>query len=85
MLAIDIDPFQIGDLVKYTYYDYDITKNPARAVPATRHNIGFVLDIIEDPEERQTDMFPQIVLYDMKLCQTVLTYSYNIEFISRAS
>jgi len=84
MLAIDIDPFQIGDLVKYTYYDFDTTKNPIRAVSEERHNIGFVLDILEDPEERQTDMFPQIMLYDMKLRQTVLTYSYNLEFISRA-
>jgi len=85
LLAIDIDPFRIGDLVRYTYYDWDTTKVPIRAVPGERHNIGFVLEIREDPEERQTDMFPQIMLYDMNLRQTILTYSYNLEFISRAS
>ena len=84
MLVIDIDPFQIGDLVKYTCYDWNTPKIATRSEPPKGHNIGFILNILEDPDERQPDIFPQVMLYDMKLQRTVLTYSYNLEFISRA-
>ena len=85
MLAIDMDPFQIGDLVRYIYYDWDGGQmgggNPSGS---ERSNIGFVLDIIQDPDEKQIDLFPKVLIYDTRLGKTVLTHAYNIEFISRA-
>ena len=85
MLAIDIDPFQIGDLVKYVYYDWEGTQlaggNPSGA---ECRNIGFIVDIIEDPDEKQVDLFPKVLVYDTRLRKTVLTHAYNIEFVSRA-
>jgi tagatose-1,6-bisphosphate aldolase len=78
MLSVHMEEFKIGDLVKYIYYDVDDM--------STEHtNIAFVLDIVEDPDEKQMDLFPKILIYDTHLRQTVLTHYYNIEFISRAT
>jgi len=81
-LAVDIrmDPFQIGDLVKYIYYEGGELWDTAE-----RSNIAFILDIIEDPDEKQVDLFPKLMIYDTRLGRTVLTHAYNVEFISRAS
>jgi len=81
-LAVDIrmDPFQIGDLVKYIYYEGGELWDAAE-----RSNIAFILDIIEDPDEKQVDLFPKLMIYDTRLGRTVLTHAYNVEFISRAS
>ncbi len=85
MLAIDMDPFQIGDLVRYIYYDWDAGQlaggNPSGA---ERSNIGFIIDIIEESDEKQVELFPKVLIYDTRLRKTVLTHSYNLEFISRA-
>jgi hypothetical protein len=81
-LAVDIrmDPFQIGDLVKYIYYEGGELWDAAE-----RSNIAFILDIIEDPDEKQVDLFPKLMIYDTRLGRTVVTHAYNVEFISRAS
>ncbi len=81
-MAVDIrmDPFQIGDLVKYIYYEGGELWDAAE-----RSNIAFILDIIEDPDEKQVDLFPKLMIYDTRLGRTVLTHAYNVEFISRAS
>ena len=81
-MAVDIrmDPFQIGDLVKYIYYE-----GGELAAAYERSNIAFILDIIEDPDEKQVDLFPKLMIYDTRLGRTVLTHAYNVEFISRAS
>lgn len=81
-MAVDIrmDPFQIGDLVKYIYYEGGELWDAAE-----RSNIAFILDIIEDPDEKQVDLFPKLMIYDTRLGKTVLTHAYNVEFISRAS
>tara|TARA_B100001094_G_scaffold306324_1_gene336977 strand:- start:2733 stop:2960 length:228 start_codon:yes stop_codon:yes gene_type:complete len=75
-----MDPFQIGDLVKYIYYEGGELWDAAE-----RSNIAFILDIIEDPDEKQVDLFPKLMIYDTRLGRTVLTHAYNVEFISRAS
>tara|TARA_R110002020_G_scaffold206875_2_gene412270 strand:- start:941 stop:1168 length:228 start_codon:yes stop_codon:yes gene_type:complete len=75
-----MDPFRIGDLVKYIYYE-----GGELAVASERSNIAFILDIIEDPDEKQVDLFPKLMIYDTRLGRTVLTHAYNVEFISRAS
>ena len=80
MLSINIDPYQIGDLVKYVYYEGG---DVAHGVERT--NIAFILDIIEDPDEKQVDLFPRLMIYDTRLGRTVLTHAYNVEFISRAT
>lgn len=86
MLAIDMDSFQIGDLVRYTYYDWDAGQlaggNPSGA---EKNSIGFVVDVIEDPDEKQVDLFPKVLVYDTQRRKTILTHTYNIEFISRGS
>ena len=82
MLNIDIDPFQIGDLVKYIYYDWAGTRVASEDVQC--RNIGFIIDIIEDPDEKQVDLFPKVLVYDARLQQTILTHTYNLEFISRS-
>ena len=80
LLSIDIDPYQIGDLVKYVYYEGgDVAHGVERS------NIAFILDIIEDPDEKQVDLFPRLMIYDTRLGRTVLTHAYNVEFISRAT
>ena len=81
MLNIDIDPFQIGDLVKYIYYDRAVPHVASADVQC--RNIGFIIDIIEDPDEKQVDLFPKVLVYDARLQQTILTHTYNLEFISR--
>ena len=85
MLAVDLEQFQIGDLVKYIYYDWEGSQLAGGNFSgAERSSIGFVLDIIEDPDEKQIDLFPKVLIYDTRMQRTVLTHSYNIEFISRA-
>ena len=85
LLLIEIEKFKIGDLVKYTYYDYEPDSyGRMKAISIEKTNISFILDIIEDPDEKQVDMFPKILLYDTRMQRTILTHSYNIEFISRA-
>ena len=77
MLSVHMEEFKIGDLVKYIYYDVDDM--------STEHtNIAFVLDIVEDPDEKQVELFPRILIYDTRLGKTVLTHAHSIEFISRA-
>ena len=76
---IQMDPFQIGDLVKYIYYE-----GGELSAAYECSNIAFILDIIEDPDEKQVDLFPKLVIYDTRLGRTVLTHAYNIEFISRS-
>ena len=86
MLSIDIHPYQIGDLVRYIYYDWEACHPGApRPSSAERSNLAFIVDIIEDPDEKQMDLFPKILIYDTHLRQTILTHYYNIEFISRAT
>ena len=46
---------------------------------------GFVVDVIEDPDEKQVDLFPKVLVYDTQRRKTILTHAYNIEFISRGS
>ena len=82
MLNIDIDPFQIGDLVKYIYYDWTGTRVASEDVQC--RNIGFIIDIIEDPDEKQVDLFPKVLVYDAHLQRSILTHTYNLEFISRS-
>ncbi len=85
LLLVEIEKFKIGDLVKYTHYDYEPDPyGRMKAISIERTNISFILDIIEDPDEKQVDMFPKILLYDTHTRRTILTHSYNIEFISRA-
>lgn len=79
MLSVSVDPYQIGDLVKYIYYEGG---DVAHGVECT--NIAFILDIIEDPDEKQVDLFPKLMIYDTRLGRIVLTHAYNVEFISRA-
>ena len=80
MLSVSLDPYQIGDLVKYIYYEGgDVAHGTERS------NIAFVVDIIEDPDEKQVDLFPRLIIYDTRLGRTVLTHAYNVEFISRAT
>jgi len=84
LLKIDIEPFQIGDLVKYIYYDWEGTRLTVwDPLHTERRNIGFVVDIIEDPDEKQVDLFPKVLVYDAHLQRSVLTHTYNLEFISR--
>ena len=45
--------------------------------------MGFIVDIIEDPDEKQVDLFPKVLVYDVHLQRSVLTHTYNLEFISR--
>ncbi len=86
LLSINIEEFKIGDLVKYIYYDWESSQlGIGRDSDVECSNIAFIIDIIEDPDEKQIDMFPKVLIYDTRLCRTVLTDSYNIEFISRAS
>jgi len=68
---------KIGDLVKYTL--------PREGAPNEKssYSIGFVLDIIENHNEKQVNMFPMAVIYDTHMCARTQTYSYNLEFISR--
>ena len=80
MLSISLDPYQVGDLVKYIYYEGGDVAHGAE-----RSNIAFILDIIEDPDEKQVDLFPWLIIYDTRLGRTVLTHACNVEFISRAS
>ncbi len=82
MLEINMDPFQIGDLVRYTYYEY--VAGP-RIAGAKRSNIGFIIDIVNDPDEKQVDMFPKVMIYDTALMKTILADTHNVEFISRGS
>ncbi len=86
MLAIELDPFQIGDLVRYTYYEWGAGQlaggNPSGV---ERNNIGFIVDIIHDPDEKQVDMFPKVLIYDTSLMRTIIAHAYNVEFISRGS
>ena len=86
MLAVEIEPFKIGDLVRYIYYDWDSSqlagRNPSGA---ERSNIGFILQIIEEPDEKQVELFPKVLIYDTRLQKTVMTHAYNLEFVSRAS
>lgn len=82
MLNIDIDPFQIGDLVKYIYYDWEGSRVASEDVQC--RNIGFIIDIIEDPDEKQVDLFPKVLVYDTRLQRSILTHTYNLEFISRS-
>jgi hypothetical protein len=85
VLSIEMDPFRIGDLVKYVYYDWDSPQIGAPRIPAAeRSNLAFIVDIIEDPDEKQIDLFPKVLIYDTQLQRMVLTHSYNVEFISRA-
>ena len=77
MLSVHMEEFKIGDLVKYIYYDVD-------DMSTERSNIAFILDIVNDPDEKQMDLFPKILIYDTHVRRTVLTHHYNIEFISRA-
>lgn len=84
LLLIDIDPFQIGDLVKYVCYDWEGSKLTYESAPeAARRHMGFIVDIIEDPDEKQVDLFPKVLVYDVRLQRSVLTHTYNLEFISR--
>jgi len=86
VLSVKLEPFQIGDLVKYTYYDWGESQlaggNPSGAETSS---LGFIINIIEDPDEKQVDLFPKVVIYDTRLGKTILTHTYNIEFISRGS
>jgi len=82
LLKVELDPFQIGDLVRYTYYEW--VAGP-RIAGAERSNIGFVIDIVNDPDEKQVDMFPKVLIYDTTLMKTIMTHAYNVEFISRGS
>tara|TARA_R110000782_G_scaffold101422_1_gene188163 strand:+ start:119 stop:373 length:255 start_codon:yes stop_codon:yes gene_type:complete len=83
-LLVEVDPFQIGDLVKHTYYDWDGSQTTVwDASDAACRNIGFIIDIIEDPDEKQVDLFPKVLVYDARLQRSVLTHTYNLEFISR--
>ena len=85
LLLVDFDPFQIGDLVKYIYYDWEGSKVVSEYPdPPERRNIGFIVDIIEDPDEKQVDLFPKVLVYDVRLQRSVLTHAYNLEFISRS-
>jgi len=85
LLSIDIDPYQIGDLVRYIYYDWEACHPGApRPSSAERSNLAFIIDIIEDPDEKQVELFPRILIYDTRLGKTVLTHAHSIEFISRA-
>ena len=70
--------FQVGDLVRYLSY------GPASISGVARWNLGFILNIIEDRNEKQMNMFPIAVIYDTRLNICTQTYSYNLEFISRA-
>ena len=81
MLAIELEQFKIGDLIKYIYYDWEESQVTGES---ERSSIGFILDIIEDPDEKQIDLFPKVLIYDTRMQRTILTHSYNIEFISRA-
>ena len=80
MLSVNLDPYRIGDLVKYIYYE-----NGDVAHGAELHNFAFILDIVEDPDEKQVDLFPRLMIYDTRLRRTILTHAYNVEFVSRAS
>ena len=82
LLNIDIEPFQIGDLVKYIYYDWAGAR--VTSVDPLCRNIGFIIDIIEDPDEKQVDLFPKVLVYDARLQRSILTHTYNLEFISRS-
>mgnify|MGYP003114368370 FL=1 len=81
LLAVELEQFKIGDLIKYIYYDWEETQIVGGS---ERSSIGFILDIIEDPDEKQIDLFPKVLIYDTRMQRTILTHSYNIEFISRA-
>jgi hypothetical protein len=70
--------FQVGDLVRYLSY------GPPSISGVARWNLGFILNIIEDRNEKQMNMFPIAVIYDTRLNICTQTYSYNLEFISRA-
>ena len=84
-MKIYVEPFEIGDMVKYIYYNWvDAHVHGSLPIGAERGSIAFIVDIIEDPDEKQVDMFPKILLYDTRMQRTILTHSYNIEFISRA-
>lgn len=86
MLSVSLDPYQIGDLVRYIYYDWDSPHTgPPRVDAAERSNLAFIVDIIEDPDEKQVDLFPKILIYDTRLQKIVLTHAHSIEFISRGS
>ena len=86
MLSVDLQPFKIGDLVKYIYYDWEASQLGGGNVTGTeRSNLAFILDIINDPDEKQIDLFPKVLIYDAKLRKKVLTHAYNVEFISRAT
>ena len=85
LLSVNIEEFKIGDLVKYIYYDWEESQlTGGWGSEVENGNIAFIIDIIEDPDEKQIDMFPKVLIYDTRLGRTVLTHSYNIEFISRA-
>lgn len=84
-MKIYVEPFEIGDMVKYIHYNWEDTHvHGSLPIGAERGSIAFIVDIIEDPDEKQVDMFPKILLYDTRMQRTILTHSYNIEFISRA-
>lgn len=86
MLSVSIDPYQIGDLVRYIYYDWDTPHiGPPRGNAAERSNLAFIIDIIEDPDEKQVELFPKILIYDTRLQKIVLVDAHSIEFISRGS
>jgi len=86
LLSVELHPFKIGDLVKYIYYDWESTQlgggNPSGA---EKSNVAFILDIVDDPDEKQVDLFPKVLIYDVRLRRKVLTHTYSIEFISRAT
>ena len=85
-MKIYVEPFEIGDMVKYIYYDWEDTHaHGSLPIGAERGSIAFIVDIIEDPDEKQVDMFPKVLIYDTRSQRTVLTHSYNIEIISRSA
>ncbi len=86
MLSVSMDPYQIGDLVRYIYYDWESPHiGHARANAAERSNLAFIIDIIEDPNEKQVELFPKLLIYDTRLQKIVLADAHSIEFISRGS
>ena len=86
LLSVDLQPFKIGDLVKYIYYDWEASQlGGGNPTGTERSNLAFILDIIDDPDEKQVDLFPKVLIYDAKLRKKVLTHAYNVEFISRAT
>ncbi len=87
LLSVEIDPFRIGDLVRYIYYDWDSASQLPGGNPSgvEKSNLAFIIDIVDDPDEKQVELFRKVLIYDTRLQKTVLTHTHSIEFISRAT